>query len=62
MLLKNTCARFVICSMMNIRKERNMKYITVSGLGFLLVLPAFAGARLPAVNVSAGVNYPHFLI
>ena len=31
-----------------------MKYITVSGLGFLLVLPAFAGARLPAVNVSAG--------
>ncbi|MBO4583003.1 MAG: hypothetical protein J5714_03050 [Alphaproteobacteria bacterium] len=31
-----------------------MKYITVSGLGFLLVFPAFAGARLPAVNVSAG--------
>ncbi len=31
-----------------------MKYLTVSGLGFLLALPAFAGARLPAVNVSGG--------
>ncbi len=31
-----------------------MKQNLVSGLGFLLVLPAFAGARLPAVNVSAG--------
>lgn len=31
-----------------------MKQKLVSGLGFLLVLPAFAGARLPAVNVSAG--------
>lgn len=29
-----------------------MKYITVSGLGLLLVFPAFAGARLPAVNMS----------
>ena len=29
-----------------------MKYITVSGLGFLFVFPAFAGARLPAVNTS----------
>ena len=31
-----------------------MKYIAVSGLGFLLVFPVFAGARLPAVNTSAG--------
>ena len=31
-----------------------MKQKLVSGLGILLVLPAFAGARLPAVNVSAG--------
>ena len=31
-----------------------MKQKLVSGLGFLLVLPAFAGARLPAVNVSTG--------
>lgn len=31
-----------------------MKYTLVSGLGILLVLPAFAGARLPAVNMSAG--------
>ena len=29
-----------------------MKRTLVSGLGFLLVLPAFAGARLPAVNTS----------
>ena len=35
-----------------VRKERNMKRTLVSGLGFLLVLPAFAGARLPAVNTS----------
>ena len=31
-----------------------MKQKLVSGLGILLVLPAFAGARLPAVNMSAG--------
>ena len=31
-----------------------MKRNLVSGLGILLVLPAFAGARLPAVNMSAG--------
>ena len=31
-----------------------MKQKLVSGLGILLVLPAFAGARLPAVNVAAG--------
>lgn len=31
-----------------------MKRKLVSGLGILLVLPAFAGARLPTVNVSAG--------
>ena len=31
-----------------------MKQKLVSGLGILLVLPAFAGARLPAVNTSAG--------
>lgn len=31
-----------------------MKRTLVSGLGFLLVLPALAGARLPAVNTSAG--------
>ena len=39
-----------------------MKQKLVSGLGFLLVLPAFAGARLPAVNtthaaVSARAQY-----
>ena len=31
-----------------------MKRTLVSGLGFLLVFPALAGARLPAVNTSAG--------
>ena len=31
-----------------------MKQKLVSGLGILLVLPAFAGARLPVVNMSAG--------
>ena len=31
-----------------------MKRNLVSGLGFLLVFPALAGARLPAVNMSAG--------
>ena len=31
-----------------------MKRTLVSGLGFLLVFPALAGARLPAVNVSGG--------
>ncbi|MBO4480743.1 MAG: hypothetical protein J5742_03950 [Alphaproteobacteria bacterium] len=31
-----------------------MKYKLVSGLGILVVLPAIAGARLPAVNMSAG--------
>jgi hypothetical protein len=31
-----------------------MKYTLVSGLGILVVLPAIAGARLPAVNMSAG--------
>ena len=31
-----------------------MKRTLVSGLGFLLVFPALAGARLPAVNMSAG--------
>ena len=30
----------------------NIKYI--SGVGIFLVLPAFAGARLPAVNMAAG--------
>ena len=32
-----------------------MRHITVSGLVFLLVFPAFADVRLPAVNVSSGV-------
>ena len=32
-----------------------MRHITVSGLMFLLVLPAFADVRLPAVNVGSGV-------
>ena len=40
--------------MIKYRKERNMKYTLVSGLGILVVLPAIAGARLPAVNMSAG--------
>ena len=40
--------------MINYRKERNMKYKLVSGLGIFVVLPAIAGARLPAVNMSAG--------
>ena len=31
-----------------------MKYKLVSGLGIFVVLPAIAGARLPAVNMSAG--------
>ena len=33
-----------------------MKQKLVSGLGILLVLPAFAGARLPAVNTSGAVS------
>ena len=40
--------------MIKYRKERNMKYKLVSGLGIFVVLPAIAGARLPAVNMSAG--------
>ena len=31
-----------------------MKYKLVSGLGMFVILPVFAGARLPAVNMSAG--------
>ena len=43
--------------MMNIRKERKMRHIAVSVLSLLVVLPAFADARLPVVNVaSAGIS------
>lgn len=43
--------------MMNNRKERKMRYIAVSVLSFFVVLPVFADARLPVVNLaSAGVS------
>ena len=43
--------------MMNNRKERKMRYIAVSVLSFFVILPVFADARLPVVNLaSAGVS------
>lgn len=48
------CVTFVICSMIELRKERNMQRFSVSLLGCLMCLNAFGGAALPVVDVSSG--------
>ena len=45
---------FAICSMIDVRKERNMQRFSVSLLVCLMSLNAFGGAALPVVDVSTG--------
>lgn len=53
----STCVRFDICYMIRMEGKETMRFITVSILSVLVVMPTVAMARLPVVNIaSAGVS------
>ena len=53
----STCVRFDICYMIRMEGKETMRFITVSILSVLVVMPTVAVARLPVVNIaSAGVS------
>ena len=48
------CLTFAICSMIGLRKERNMQRFVVCLAVFMVSIDVFAGANLPVVDVSNG--------
>lgn len=50
----SACSSFVICSMIKAGRKGIMRHITVSVFALLFVMPVFADARLPVVNLASG--------